>query len=262
MQAGDAGTDYLFGELPPADPVGYVFIDVNDDGIRETGEPGVPGVLITVTGTNDLGQPVTLTDLTDANGYYQFQYLRAGSYRIDETQPVSYIDGQEQNGTPPATVANDSFQDLDLTWGELAGDYNFGELAFGSLAGRVFIDNNQNGLPEAGEWGLPGVTITLTGTDLRGHAVFRTTTTDLNGAYLFDAVPPGLFRLEETQPSLLLDGLDRVGSLGGTLQPDAVDQIFLDPNEDGINYDFGEDGPLPGLITKRHLLARNRPVNG
>ncbi len=252
------GTDYLFAELPPADPVGYVFVDVDGNGIREAGEPGVPGVLITVTGTDDLGQDVTLTDTTDSHGFYQFQYLRTGSYRITETQPAGYIDGQEENGTPPATVGNDFFDGLALTWGQLAGDYNFGEIALGSLQGRVFVDSNLNGQADPWEMPLTNVMITLTGHDLVGNPIHQTTTTDAAGNYVFRNLVPGEYRLAETQPVTYLDGADSVGSLGGTLHPDAVDQIFLNANEDGIGYDFGENGLLPELITKQYFLARNR----
>ncbi len=253
-----AGTDYWFAELTPADPVGYAFVDVNDNGIREAGEPGIPGVVVTVTGTDDLGQPVTLTDTTGDDGFYQFQYLRAGTYRIFETQPAGYVDGQEENGTPPATVGSDEFRDLTLAWGQLAGDYNFGEIAQGSLAGHVYVDSNRNGRYDPLEMPLSSVTITLTGYDLSGTAVQQSAMTDAAGAYMFSNLAPGQYTLTETQPADYLDGTDRVGNLGGTLHPDAVDQILLGVNEEGTGYDFGENGLLPSLITKQLLLARNR----
>ena len=256
---GQSGSDYRFGELPPADPTGYVYVDANNNGVRDTGEPPIPGVLITVTGTNDLGQSVLLTDTTDSQGRYQFAYLRPGTYRITETQPASYIDGQEQNGTPAATIGNDYFDGLTLTWGQLAGDYNFGELAFGRLAGRVYVDTNRSGLSDAWEMGIPGVVITLTGQDIGGNPVLLTQTTDPQGDYAFDNLVPGLYRLTETQPTNYLDGIDPVGSLGGQLLPDAVDQVLLSVNDDGVSYDFGENGLLPGLINKQYFLARNRP---
>ena len=258
ITTGVAGTDYLFAELPPADPVGYAFVDVNDNGIREAGEPGIPGVVITATGTDDLGQPVNLTDITDSNGFYQFQYLRPGTYRITETQPAGFVDGQEQNGTPPAIVGNDYFDGLALTWGQLAGDYNFGEIAYGSLNGRVYVDSNQNGQSDPFEMPLANVVITLTGQDLVGNPVSRTTMTDSAGNYAFSNLVPGRYRLEETQPATYLDGPESVGSLGGVLNPNAIDQIFLNANDDGIGYDFGENGLLPELITKQFFLARNR----
>ena len=257
---GQQGSDYRFGELPPADPTGYVYVDANNNGVRDAGEPPIPGVLITVTGTDDLGQPVLLTDTTDSQGHYQFAYLRPGTYRITETQPASYIDGQEQNGTPVAIVGNDYFDGLTLTWGQVAGDYNFGELAFGRLAGRVYVDTNRSGLSDAWEMGIAGVLITLTGQDIGGNPVLLTQTTDSTGGYTFDNLVPGLYRITETQPTNYLDGLDTVGSLGGQLLPDAVDQVLLSVNDEGLSYDFGEDGLLPGLINKQYFLARNRPA--
>ncbi len=257
---GQLGSDYRFGELPPADPTGFVYVDANNNGVRDTGEPPIPGVLITVTGIDDLGQAVLLTDTTDSQGRYQFAYLRPGTYRITETQPASYIDGQEQNGTPAATIGDDYFDGLTLTWGQLAGDYNFGELAFGRLAGRVYVDTNRSGLSDAWEMGIAGVVITLTGQDIGGNSVLLTQTTDAQGEYAFDNLVPGLYRLTETQPTNYLDGLDTVGSLGGQLLPDAVDQVILSVNDDGVSYDFGENGLLPGLINKQYFLARNRPT--
>jgi fimbrial isopeptide formation D2 family protein/uncharacterized repeat protein (TIGR01451 family) len=258
IATGQAGTDYRFGELPPADPVGYVYVDANNNGVRDAGEPPIPGVLITVTGTDDLGQPVLLTDTTDTQGRYQFAYLRAGTYRISETQPAGYVDGQEQNGTPAALAGNDFFDALTLAWGQWAGDYNFGERAFGRLSGRVYVDTNRDGVSDGWEAGIAGVVITLSGQDIGGNPVLDSRVTGPQGEYSFDNLVPGLYRLSETQPPDYLDGLDRVGTLGGQLLPDAVDEILLNVNDDGLAYDFGENGLVPGLINKQYFLARNR----
>lgn len=140
----------------------------------------------------------------------------------------------------------------------MAGDYNFGEIAQGSLAGHVYVDSNRNGRYDPLEMPLSSVTITLTGYDLSGTAVQQSAMTDAAGAYMFSNLAPGQYTLTETQPADYLDGTDRVGNLGGTLHPDAVDQILLGVNEEGTGYDFGENGLLPSLITKQLLLARNR----
>ena len=42
----------------------------------------LPGVLVTLTGINDLGQTVTVSTITDANGNYQFAGLREGTYTL------------------------------------------------------------------------------------------------------------------------------------------------------------------------------------
>ena len=59
-----------------------------------------------------------------------------------------------------------------------------------SIGDRAWIDLNGDGVQNAGEPGLPGVTVTLkdnTGT------VVATTTTDANGNYLFTDVDPGVY---------------------------------------------------------------------
>ena len=58
--------DYYFGaSQTPASKSGYVYVDANDDGIKESGEAGIKGVKIILTGTNDLGQSVRVTTTTN-----------------------------------------------------------------------------------------------------------------------------------------------------------------------------------------------------
>src|SRR5262249_47972111 len=63
-------------------------------------EPGIPGVQITLTGTDDLGNSVNLPpQFTDGNGAYVFLNLRPGSYYITETPPAGYLQGIDSIGT-------------------------------------------------------------------------------------------------------------------------------------------------------------------
>ena len=58
-----------FGELQAATLSGYVFIDTNSNAARDGGETsGMTGVTITLTGTDDLGNPVNTSTTTAANG--------------------------------------------------------------------------------------------------------------------------------------------------------------------------------------------------
>jgi uncharacterized repeat protein (TIGR01451 family) len=50
----------------------FVWNDVNGNGIQDSGEPGIKGVTLTLTGTNSSGQPVTDHATTDASGKYLF----------------------------------------------------------------------------------------------------------------------------------------------------------------------------------------------
>ena len=51
----------------------------------------------------------------------------------------------------------------------------------------MWLDENGNGVQDAGEAGIANRRSTLTGADLQGNAVSLTTTTDADGGYLFTA---------------------------------------------------------------------------
>jgi hypothetical protein len=67
---------------------------------------------------------------TDASGAYRFNGVLAGSYVIEEIQPVGYTDGTETrgtlNGTSSGTAGHDQFF-LTLAAGQNGTNYNFGE---------------------------------------------------------------------------------------------------------------------------------------
>ncbi len=83
--------------------------------------------------------------------------------------------------TPVATTPS-AVSGIALAAGTDATGYDFGELAAAALSGAVFVDANDNGVREAGEAGLAGVAINLTGTDDLGAAVSRSATTAADGS--------------------------------------------------------------------------------
>lgn len=68
---------------------GFAFNDQDFDGTRDAGEPGLANVQIRMTGTNDLGQSINTTDLTDTNGTYRFDNLRPGTYQFTQLTTLS-----------------------------------------------------------------------------------------------------------------------------------------------------------------------------
>ncbi len=62
----------------------------------------------------------------------------------------------------------------------------------------VWEDLNYNGIQDAGESGIPGVTVNLY--DCQGNPI-ASTTTDGNGFYLFDGLMPGDYNIEFVQPA-------------------------------------------------------------
>jgi len=238
LASGNQGTNYDFAELTAAGLSGFVYMDANDNGVKDAGENGIAGVQVTLTGTNDLG-PVSQTVNTDANGAYQFNNLRPGTYAITETQPANYLQGTNSIGSQGGQVGNDQFTNLVLAQGTQGINNNFGELAPGSLSGFVYVDTNNDGIKEAGEAGLAGVQITLTGTNDQGP-VSQTATTNASGAYQFTNLRPGNYTLTETPPAGYRDGKDAIGSQGGTVGIDVLSNIVLGVGVVGTDNDFAE----------------------
>jgi hypothetical protein len=86
-----------------------------------------------------------------------------------------------------------------------------------SLSGVVWEDFNNDGQVDFGERGIAGVTVTLAGTDFLGNAVNLPQTTDGDGAYVFLNLLPGSYTLTETQPAGYTQGINTVGTAGGSL---------------------------------------------
>ncbi len=112
---------------------GYVFNDLNGNGTMDSGEPGMAGVIVTLTGTATDGTTVTLTATTDANGFYSFTQLGAGTYSLQRTPPASFFNGGDMvgtvNGVQDGTVQFDgSIGQISYAAGGIGTGYNFAEL--------------------------------------------------------------------------------------------------------------------------------------
>jgi len=230
LAAGTVATGYRFAELGTVIS-GTVYRDANRNGAKDSGDVGLAAVTVTL---EDSTSTVIATTTTAADGTYSFPPQPASSYTVVETQPTGYQSGPE-NATNSVALA--------LTAGTPA-TVNFGESA-GSFAGTVFLDGNNNGVQDSGEVGLPGVTVTLTGTDTNGVTVGPTiTTTSASGTYSFSNLLAGTYVIKETQPAAFGEGLDVLGSgnVGGTVGTDIYSAIALPAGTQATGYNFAETG--------------------
>ncbi|HJZ93263.1 MAG TPA: SdrD B-like domain-containing protein [Gemmataceae bacterium] len=246
LAASTAATGYTFAEVPLVSTGGFVYQDTNGNGKKDAGEPGIAGVTVTLTGSA-AGSDTAITPktaVTGDDGSYTFTGLVPGKYTLTETQPNGFIDGKEENGTPTgATVSDDKFTSIDLTKSSAAsGGFNFGEVKAGSISGVVFNDANNDGTQAAtGEPGIAGVKVRLTGADVDGHAVTKTTTTAADGSYTFGNLLPGTYAVQEVQPAGYADGKEKAGTAEGTTTTnDRITDIHLASGAAATGYTFGE----------------------
>lgn len=201
----DAGVHYT---TPLKSLLGdYVWYDDNGNGIQDGSERGVSGV--TVTLYNNAGNAVMST-VTDGNGAYHFLIFASGNYSVGFALPIGYT----------FTTPNNTTDNNDSDAGNTAGA-GFGKTAqvsvvlgtdiltldagiiaapstTASIGDYVWYDLNQDGIQDANEKGISGVTVILK--DQTG-ATIATTTTDILGYYIFNNVPAGTYSVTFTSPS-------------------------------------------------------------
>jgi uncharacterized protein (DUF2345 family) len=256
---GNAGVD---GYQPAAGGAagtvtGVVFLDLNSNGIQDSGEPGIPGVSVLLT--TSTGQ--VLPGTTDANGLYAILNAAAGAATLDVVNGTLPPGLTQTAGTDPSpvNVAANSVTNAGFD------GYNAGtpSTTTGGVTGTIFLDSNGNGTQDAGEPGLPGVQVTIT--PASGPPI--TVTTGPNGVYTAPTVPagsatvdvvnstlpPGVTQTAGVDPSTLnvLPGTINNAGVDGYQPPPApgggsvTGLVFFDLNSDGVQGP-GESG-IPGV---------------
>ena len=208
-----------------------------------------------------LFQASSLSTNTDSLGAFTFFPVPPGVYTLTETQPAGYVDGKDSIGTQGGTAGNDVFSNIVLGQGVNGSSNNFGELQSTGLSGFVYFDANNDGIKQAGEVGIAGATVTLTGINDLGSAVNTSLLTQADGSYSFSGLRPGTYKLTETQPTGYVDGKDMIGSQGGTAGNDVFSNIVLNAGVYGTNNNFGEVKPT-GLSGFVYHDANNDGVKG
>jgi hypothetical protein len=112
--------------------------------------------------------------------------------------------------------------------------------AASSLAGYAYLDTNNDGVKQTSEAGITGVWITLSGTNDLGAITPVSVQTSSTGTYSFANLRPGTYTISEATPAGYLDGIDTIGTQGGTAGNDVLSNIVLSSGVNGANNNFGE----------------------
>ncbi|MGV8867199.1 MAG: SdrD B-like domain-containing protein [Janthinobacterium svalbardensis] len=180
-----------------------VWFDANKNGVQDAGEAGVAGVKVTLLDAsgNAVGSPL----VTDANGNYLFTNLKPGAYSVqfDKTSlPAGYaFTGQDQGGDEQrdsdASAIDGKTAQVLLASGDSNHSLDAGIVALpASLGDRVWHDANLNGVQDAGEAGISGVTVQLKNA---AGSVIGSTVTDATGYYNF-SVDAGTYSVAVVAP--------------------------------------------------------------
>ncbi len=217
-----------FGYQPSGTISGRVFNDVDGDGTTDAGEPGIPGAIVELVDANG---DVVATTTTGPDGTYTFDHLPDGAYSV-RVQPGSVPAGLNPT-TPtsaPAVVAGGS----DVT------GVNFGyDSPTGAIGDRVWFDVDGDGVQDAGEAGISGVTLEL----LNGAGqVIATESTNSSGGYLFDGLADGTYTVRVVAATLPA-GL--TNTFGGVQQAATVTNASTDLTKD---FGYQPSGTITGRV--------------
>jgi len=290
LGAGEINPTIDAGLYTPASIGDKAWIDQNGNGIQDGGEPGLPGVTVKLYKN---GNPTPIaTTTTDGSGIYGFNNLAPGNYTVEFVPPAGSAYVFTTQNAPGSTTANDSNPDPSTgktgTITLLSGDANVtidaGLYEPASIGDRVWQDTNANGIQDAGEPGLAGVTVNLFRDGIA--TPIATTTTNGSGNYSFSNLAPGTYTVTFQRPSgyvfspqgaggnpandsnantvsgqtgsiVLVSGQNDPTIDAGLYQPASLgDRVWNDLNGNGVQ-DGGEPG-LPNVVVK--LFQPGNPV--
>ncbi|YCM42164.1 SdrD B-like domain-containing protein [Verrucomicrobiaceae bacterium 227] len=231
-------TDVDFGYQSNTSLGDYVWIDADGDGVQDGGETPLQGVTVFVDlnndGIRDANEPSVTTD---SNGAYRINGLIPGTYSV-VLDPATIPAGATVTGDPDAT--KDGKASVTLAAGDDIDTIDFGLQGNASLGDYVWNDANGDGVQDANELPISGVTVFI---DLNNDGVKDanelSATTDSNGAYLIGGLTAGTYEVT-------VDGTTLPAGVTVTGDPDATKNgkttVVLASGQNFATADFGYQG--------------------
>ena len=194
LQSGESGDGANAGMYLLASIDDWVWSDTLANGIQDTDEIGFDGS-VTINLHDSTGKIVQTTQ-TNTDGSYKFENVMPGTYEIDFILEEGYHFTEQDAGnddTKDSDVDSTGKAQLTITSGEVK-NVSAGVTVLASVGpNQVFEDSNGNGIQDEGEPGLPNIVIHLV--DDSGNRI-ATTTSDANGEYEFQEIPPGSYSVQ------------------------------------------------------------------
>ena len=237
-------TNISFGYSVPPALYGTVWEDIDGDGVRDEGEPGIAGVTVNLSG----GSSATAT--TDAEGNYNFGDLSATNYTLTvSTGTLPSVGGSWTETAESDGSINNSIS-YTLTAGEISGSHDFGFQPSGTadIGDMIYYDWNRDGAQDASDEGIANITVSLY-RDVNGNGVkddsdvfLANTSTDANGAYLFSNYPLGDYLVVVDENDTDFPDASQTGDpdeSGTCSSCDGLASVSIDGSTDDLTIDFG-----------------------
>lgn len=196
----------------------FVWEDMNGNGIQDPGEPGISGVYVRLYSDSDV---LIETRLTDNAGFYAFDFIPEGFYKLRFEIPTSYTPTFAFEGNPDVDSDIDSLGETPLF--ELTADFDAMDLDAGfyrciPVGEYVWYDFNLNDIRDNFENGINGLEIRLYKYDTMVWSLFDSTltgqkpNTPSDDGYWKLCVPPGIYYVElDLTPSGLVPVRPNIG---------------------------------------------------
>ncbi len=169
----------------------FVWEDLDGDGVQQATEPGIEGIKVHLTSSNNTSYSVK----TDANGQYSFSGLPAGDYILDFEMSDLYIATKPNNSgdnTDSDFIPNESIF-LSFSQGGVIDSIDAGYFRPCTIGNFVWEDENSDGLQDDDEPGIEGATLNLID---ENNDIIQTVMSDSQGFYEFTNLAPGKYYIE------------------------------------------------------------------
>ena len=206
------------GLIVPARVSGVVFADANDNGMRDAGEHGLSGTVVTLM--TELGEAERA--VVGADGEFLFDAVLPGRYCLRYELPEGAVfspvaEGGHQIAGEDGVGVGEWFT---VTTGDAWSVADCGGLYLGQIAGTSFGDSNGNGRIDETETRMAGVELTLTPS--RSDLLSQTILTGADGSFSFESLHPGTYTLAVRCPEGYV--LSRLGAVTLGLAEGEADQ--------------------------------------
>jgi uncharacterized protein (DUF2141 family) len=231
--ANRAGVDFGFIKTGTGSISGTVYNDANGNGVRDSGESGMPGVRVFLdVNNNSAYDSFEQSTLTDSSGNYTFTGLGSGvSYNTDISAPSGFLQSNLTGG-------------LNLSDGEHVTGHDFAVTNHPFVRGTVFKDLDGDGIWDNGDSPLPGWTVYV---DSNKNSSLDpgepSIVTDAQGNYQIGGLSLGTYVVREVpQP-----GFQQTLPTGGSYTITFNELMFLNGKYFG-NHPITGAGSISGMV--------------